>query len=261
VVLAASVVLAAQAARWSNSGTEHELAQRVVAPTHAPPRCLPSKRLELTFCSIVTKLQAKVGRPPRTSPEEILEEAEALLREEGFRGFSMRQLATRLGTAPTAIYTFYEGKDELLQALAQKALEDLWVQYEEGAHWEKSLHHWMMRFRSALLEVKWLGDLIAVSCSSPSLLSGLAQLAGLLERAGLSKPDAALTAQSLLWTVLGFVTLEINAEQPELADAILDAPLREGFEDLTAHLALGNYDELYAVTVENAVAGIAGRIA
>ena len=203
--------------------------------------------------------KAKVGRPPRTSPEEILEETEALLREEGFRGFSMRQLATRLGTAPTAIYTFYEGKDELFQALAHKALEDLWIECKEGADWEESLRQWMMGFRSALLDVKWLGDLISVSGSSPSLLSRLAQLARLVEQAGLSKPDAALTAQSLLWTVLGFVTLEINAEQPELVGTTMDAPLRAGFEDLTRHLALGEYDDLYALTVENAVAGIAQR--
>lgn len=67
------------------------------------------------------------------------------------------------------------------------------------------------------------------------------------------------TPQRLLWTVLGFVTLEINAEQPDMAARITDAPLRAGFESLTRHLALGEYDELYAVTVENTIAGVARR--
>lgn len=203
----------------------------------------------------------KVGRPPRSSAGEILAEAEALLREEGFRAFSMRRLAARLGTAPTAIYTFYEGKDDLLQALAETALADLWQDFNDADAWETSLRAWMVGVRQSLLDVRWLGDLIAAGCTSPSFLSGLAELAALLRRAGLSTSDAALTAQNLLWTVLGFVTLQIGAEQPDLAEAIKEAPLRPGFEELTQHLALEQYDALYAITVDSAIAGVKQRIA
>lgn len=203
--------------------------------------------------------KGKVGRPARTSRQEILEEATELLRHEGFRAFSMRRLARRLGTAPTAIYTFYEGKDELLQALAESALAELWVDCDEVSDWEQGLRTWMLDFRAKLLEARWLEDLIALSCSSPALLSGVARLAQLLERAGLSRRYAALMAQNLLWTVLGFVLLELGAEQPDIALGIKQAQRQVGHEQLTEHLALDNYDSLYEISIESAIAGVAKR--
>lgn len=172
----------------------------------------------------------------------------------------MRGLADRLGTAPTAIYTFFESKDALLQALAERALADLWVEPDAGTHWEQAIATWMHDLHDTLLDARWIGDLIALTSSSPQLLQGVGQLAERLRCAGVPFPDAALLAQNLLWTVLGFVMLQIDAEGPDLVPVIEQARHQQGYEELIEHIAIGEYDKLYALTVYNAVAGIRARI-
>lgn len=60
------------------------------------------------------------GRPRRAAPAldnaAILQAALALLEEQG-EAFSMRALAQRLGVDAMAVYHYYAGKEELLQAL------------------------------------------------------------------------------------------------------------------------------------------------
>ena len=171
----------------------------------------------------------------------------------------MRALAGRLGTAPTAVYTFFDGKDALLQELAETELADLWVDCDPAIDWEEALGGWMRNFRKALLKSKWLEDLIALTCSSPAVLSGVEQVAKVLERAGLSRAKSALTAQNLLWTVLGFVMMEIDAGQPELAARVREAQRTPGFRAFTKHLAVDKFDSLYEITVENALAGVTSQ--
>lgn len=66
-----------------------------------------------------------MARPPRGSRPPltravVLEEARALLREEGPSGLSLRKLAARIGVTAPALYAHVEGKDALLAAIAQE---------------------------------------------------------------------------------------------------------------------------------------------
>src|SRR5450830_72488 len=62
----------------------------------------------------------RAGRPPRAKPaldsDTILQAALPLLEEKG-AAFSMRALALSLGVDAMALYHYYAGKEELLQAL------------------------------------------------------------------------------------------------------------------------------------------------
>jgi hypothetical protein len=114
----------------------------------------------------------------------------------------------------------------------------------------------MYEFRAALVGAAGLKDLIALRVNSPALLSGFLSLGELLESAGLPEQAAARTAQYLIMTVCGFVFLELDALQPDLRGALTATQLQPGFERLTQHVAVDDYDPLYDITVRNALAGI-----
>lgn len=57
------------------------------------------------------------ARTPAAKEElrgRILQEAIVLFVDEGYHGFTMRKLATRIGYTPTTIYFYFKSKDELL---------------------------------------------------------------------------------------------------------------------------------------------------
>lgn len=66
------------------------------------------------------------GRPPKDagslSRERILREALALVDEEGLDAVSMRKLARRLGVDPMSLYNHVDGKDALLDGIAEVLL-------------------------------------------------------------------------------------------------------------------------------------------
>jgi TetR/AcrR family tetracycline transcriptional repressor len=74
-----------------------------------------------------TAAKPRRGRPPKDSGdtlsrERILREALALVDEEGLAAVSMRKLARRLGVDPMSLYNHVDGKDALLDGIAEVLL-------------------------------------------------------------------------------------------------------------------------------------------
>lgn len=72
-------------------------------------------------------MTSRRGRPPKNadgalSRERILREALALVDEEGLAAVSMRKLARRLGVDPMSLYNHVDGKDALLDGVAEVLL-------------------------------------------------------------------------------------------------------------------------------------------
>jgi AcrR family transcriptional regulator len=203
-----------------------------------------------------TKTKAKrAGRPPSTSREEILDTALSLLKE-GQEAFSIRNLASRLGTAPTSIYNYFTNKEELLDALAERALSDLWVDCRGEGEWRDQLRRWMHAFHAALVAAPELMHLIGLACASPSFLADLKQLNDLIAKSGLDERSCALHAQSLLWTVLGFAFQETNASNPKMKRRMKTASKKFPYPEMTRHLAIADFADLWAITVEREIAGV-----
>lgn len=65
------------------------------------------------------------GAPPagqRLSRDAVLARAEQLIDADGYDRFSLRALATALGVRPNALYNHVAGRDELLDAVAERFL-------------------------------------------------------------------------------------------------------------------------------------------
>lgn len=72
-----------------------------------------------------------MSRTPRTAEEikkyekHILDTAVLLIVKEGYRAFSMRKLAQKLGVSATAIYNYYKGKEDLYLHVLIRGFDEL----------------------------------------------------------------------------------------------------------------------------------------
>jgi len=64
--------------------------------------------------------------------ERILDAAEKIFRTEGADALSMRRMAEELGITATALYRHYGGKDDLLDAVADRGFERLAADYTDA---------------------------------------------------------------------------------------------------------------------------------
>ncbi len=184
----------------------------------------------------------------------------ALLREGGEGGLSIRKLAKRLGVAPSSIYNYFAGKDELLNALAAYGLAAL-PDYPEAdpTPWDVQLAHWMNTFRQALQEAPELHIFISLAAKSPSILAILDKIksiAVVLRREGLDQVAAVHHAQGIVWTVMSFTYFEQLARDPLIVEGIKGAAKLENYSDVTPYFAVDDYDELWAETVKRNIEGI-----
>jgi len=65
--------------------------------------------------------------------ERILDASRSLLLEEGYRGFSLRRVAGRVGVTATSIYLHFKNKDDLIHALIDESIQRLNEQLEKTA--------------------------------------------------------------------------------------------------------------------------------
>lgn len=197
----------------------------------------------------------KSGRPPRTSREQMLEAALELL-QEGSNRLSIRNLAERLGTAPTSIYNYFTNKEALLNALAERALKELWIDCTNKGEWEKSLRNWMNRSRTLLVNNPELIQLIGLVAASTPIVEKVEQLADLLRPLGFSAKQSAEQAQSLLWEVVGFSLLEIGASTPAVVARNRAGWSHTEFSNFGKLMAVNEFDALWKATVNRSMVGI-----
>lgn len=96
--------------------------------TLAPPQCLA---LPLLMADAFPPHAPRGHYHHGDLPQALKKLALELIAEHGVEGFSMRQAATALGVAPSAVYRHFADKSQLLSALAHdgfEAMGGLWLQ-------------------------------------------------------------------------------------------------------------------------------------
>lgn len=63
--------------------------------------------------------------------DQILNVAQQLLSDKGYQNFSLRKVAREVGVSATSIYLHFEGKDDLIHTLMEKAIDHLNARLEE----------------------------------------------------------------------------------------------------------------------------------
>ena len=80
-----------------------------------------------------------MARRRRWSTEEILDTAIELLRTSDAESFSVRRLATALGTDSSSLYRHFRSKTELLRAVTDRVLVDAMDGYQPEGDWRRRL--------------------------------------------------------------------------------------------------------------------------
>lgn len=156
------------------------------------------------------------GAKERLSRERILDAAGELVGREGLDALSMRRLAQRLDVWPMSIYTYFRDKDELLDALADSAAEQLAVPAPSArASWRNQMRELLEEARRVMGgDAGGLAGRLPRAMLSPGLLrlseAGLA----ILSQAGLDEREAASAWRALLSYTFGFALTGVDGARP-----------------------------------------------
>jgi len=154
------------------------------------------------------------GRRPRTSlsRERILEKALELVGRDPEGELRMRALADALGTAPMSLYRHVRNKDDLLDGLTSRVLDQLDVKLPTAGPWTEGALAWMTGLRAQLHEHPAVVPLLRTRTRyAPALLRAINTLLAILRRAGFDDAPAVRAAREIMWFTFGFVLMEIRS--------------------------------------------------
>jgi AcrR family transcriptional regulator len=144
--------------------------------------------------------------------DEIVDAAVEIFRESGLDAVSMRSVSTRLGVSPVPLYSRVGNRDALVDALADRLLEDLAPPAADGERWDEYAMRWARELRARLGHARdsrlivWHGREAYVEASRP--------LVAAMRRDGFSTDAAIQACRVLIWATVGFGAVETGAAPP-----------------------------------------------
>jgi AcrR family transcriptional regulator len=162
------------------------------------------------------------------NPDDIIKGAFELAEQVEIDNLSMPLLGKHLGVGVTSIYWYFRKKDDLLNAMTNRALREFVfaTPYVEAKEWSETLRNHARTMRKTFVGNPILCDLILIRAAlSPraaklGVLEMEKAIAGLVE-AGLSPEEAFDTYSAVTLHVRGSVVLQRLAEKNQSAE---DAP-------------------------------------
>jgi AcrR family transcriptional regulator len=139
------------------------------------------------------------------SEDGILDGALRLLDRDGLDGFSMRRLADELGVGTMTLYGYFRGRDELLDALIDRASEELEGLVTRGS-WRVRLRQLVLAMHAGLVAHPGLVELrLRRPLISPGALRLSEAAMSIMCDAGFSRREAARAYRSLFLYTFGAV--------------------------------------------------------
>ncbi|WP_395307420.1 TetR family transcriptional regulator [Mycobacterium sp. AMU20-3851] len=159
------------------------------------------------------------------NPDDIIKGAFELAEQVGIDNLSMPLLGKHLGVGVTSIYWYFRKKDDLLNAMTDRALSEyvFATPYVEAKDWRETLRNHARTMRKTFVGNPILCDLILIRAAlSPraakvGVLEMEKAISGLVE-AGLSPEDAFDTYSAVTLHVRGSVVLQRLAEKNQAGD-------------------------------------------
>jgi AcrR family transcriptional regulator len=174
-------------------------------------------------------------RTPRNtlSTELVVTTALRVMETGGTDACTIRGVAKELGVGPMALYTYFRGKDDLLDAVRNHLLAELPAPPAEGS-WQDQVRVLCRSLRRLMMRHPALGQLLAARPLSGHETAAAAEgLLRVLRSAGF-EPQAAARSHTTLFTfVLGATTWEIQLTA-EKQDPDRNRRLRATMESLSA---------------------------
>jgi AcrR family transcriptional regulator len=217
------------------------------------------------------------------SQEEILAGAIELVERDGLEGLSMPILARHLGAGVMSLYWYFHSKDELLAAMAEHAIREVYGRLSPPGDgpWDEEMLRLTTEFaaeaRRSPLFAELCGWRPALLASRPDVLQVLAsrfdqELQLLTSGLGVTAGEAAGLHNILYGPTVGFVLMQLGAtggdDEPTAAEALEEAvarldraefPTLKAIDDLEALVALD--DETFEDVLGLLIAGMKSEYA
>lgn len=196
------------------------------------------------------------GREGRLNRDRVIEGALELIDEEGLNALSMRRLAEKLGVKPMTLYSHVSDKDDLIDGVVVRVLEEVELPAADGA-WDEAVREAFASYRQALLRHPHVVPIIMrrPARDAEAFLAVLNYSLGLLMRGGLDA-RAALNAHRILTAfTTGLVITEVSEPDPRANPILLWAQLvsPDRFPQVFAampHMLKGQMDETFNAGLE-----------
>ncbi len=177
------------------------------------------------------------GRRPRLTVRQIAEAGIALADAEGLAAVSMARVAERLGVTTMALYRYVDGKDQLLAAMADVAMEP--PDLPDVGPWRDRLEAWCHAQLDCVRARGWIVEIVARWPMGPNRLVWLETGLAALSDTPLPVP--------LRTTVVGMLSLHVLTEGQLLAAVAEDSAGHP-----TDHPALQDYATMLRAVVDPA---------
>ncbi|HUY73332.1 MAG TPA: TetR/AcrR family transcriptional regulator C-terminal domain-containing protein [Candidatus Dormibacteraeota bacterium] len=200
-------------------------------------------------------VKAQRARRPRGSltRDQVIHAALTLADQDGLGSLTMLNLARRLECGVMTLYGYIEGKDDLLDAIAQAGLRDLRLPRPLSNDVEAVLVAWGRGLRLTLIEHPSLPVIfLSQAVVGPGIFRGVEALLRRLGEAGLPATAGVHAIYAVLTYTTGFVAWEIPRTRRQ-AKAAYAASWRREFANLPPAdfpIAGGVLDELGQVAGE-----------
>ncbi|BCY12223.1 TetR/AcrR family transcriptional regulator [Actinoplanes sp. L3-i22] len=141
---------------------------------------------------------------------EILDATLEIVTERGLDALSMRSVAQRLGLTPMALYGYFRSKEELLDALLGRLLEEV-TPPPEGSDWRAAMLHLSYEMRAVARRHPTVLPLVLTRPGvSPGTLRLIDQVYRALLSAGVPRAEIPRLERTLSTFVIGHVLSEVS---------------------------------------------------
>jgi len=174
--------------------------------------------------------------PAKTSPasgdpsssnlnrEAVLVAALELIDQNGVEGFSVRDLARKLGVFPTAVYWYVESRNALISGAVSHVMKDIRPPKADG-NWQEELRGLFRRYRLAVrrhpnVAVVLGAQLVSNESPDPAFIDAILAL---LEAAGFKDGGLVHAYNVVIAAMVGFVTMEMASRPADDPQGWADA--------------------------------------
>ncbi|WP_328491888.1 TetR/AcrR family transcriptional regulator C-terminal domain-containing protein [Streptomyces sp. NBC_00414] len=213
------------------------------------------------------------GRPRKGSStltrDAVVAAAISVIDDEGVEGVSMRTVARRLGVDPKSLYNYVDGKDNLLDAVAEHILVGVALPEPTGAL-DADLRAIGRTFRAATLAHPRAGALVLTrQLSSSAGLQPVATVLSVLRTAGCGPEEAVHLLRTLLASVIGTLLREVAAgptfgvvgpEATATRQRDLEASQLPVLVEAAPHLARFRHDEEFEYALDLIVTAVTRKV-
>jgi len=201
---------------------------------------------------------ARRGKPPTLTEEQIVDAALDIIRAEGLDALSMRRLSRELGRSAMAPYWYVNDKRELLDLVARKLLSEVELPEPDSGPWEERLRAVVTGIDGRLHAHPGIATVLLERMRSTDrrLMNGILEI---LQSAGFTGADIFLSYAMIHTYLFGrYQVVELDTPDPSEVDP---GELEDTLATLVPHLTGLRGRDFFNYGLDTIIEGLRAQLA